>query len=395
MAQVNPLIQFQSKQPTADKFGNALMNIQNIEKTSALREQLPIETRALEAKTATAEAAVPSAEQQFSEQEKVHSASVAEISRQIIPSLKSGNVDVVVQQLQERLEKKRAAGVDTQNTEAAIELAQTNPTELLRRSEIAVDVDERVNKKTGQASAKTEILESGATIQALPSGEVIVKNKQGENVTGDARLDVLEEARAAKIKAQQARADITVSTARRVKDVEKATATADKAFGMVDKLRENIANLEQVTPLIGEGADTGPISQLFPSVKAATVKLEQLQKRLSLDVVGAVTFGALSKGELDLAKAVALPLGLKGDDLIEWTNDTIAAKKKLANYFEGQAIFLGDGKSQSDWLKFKRAELKSAIGDASEVDIRKTMRDNNMTRPEVITELKRRNVSGR
>jgi hypothetical protein len=248
----------------------------------------------------------------------------------------------------------------------------------------------------GLASAKTEILESGATIQALPDGSVEVKDASGNPVTGQARLDVLERNRQQKQTRLKKEADITVSTARRVEQVKNAQETSNKAFGLVDKIRQNITNLQAVTPLIGQGASTGPISSLFPSIKAETIKLENLQKRLGLDVVGATTFGALSKGELDLAKAVALPLGLEGDALIQWVNDAIEAKEKLAAFYEEQAIFLSQGNIQADWLKFKRAELKSTLDQAgaTEQDVRRTMKDNNMTRPEVLQELKRRNANG-
>ena len=244
----------------------------------------------------------------------------------------------------------------------------------------------------GLASAKTKILSSGATIAFLPNAESEVRNASGKLVFGQERLDVIAEDRAEEQARKQADSDRTVDTTRRVEQVKDASETANKAFGMVDSIRQNIDNLKQVVPLVGQGANTGPIASLFPSLKAETIRLEQLQKRLALDVVGAVTFGALSKGELDLAKAVALPLNLEDDELIQWVNDSIAAKEKLAQYFEDQAIFLSQGNTQADFLKKQRAELKSL---GSESDIRQTMKDNNLTRSEVIQELKRRKAGGR
>ena len=244
---------------------------------------------------------------------------------------------------------------------------------------------------TGQFSAKTEILNSGATIQGAPGGEVIVRNPLGQVVEGQERLNVLEEARTQEQAKRQQQADVTVETTRRVEQVKKAEATSGKAFDMVDKIRQNITNLKSVIPLVGQGANTGPITSLFPSFKAQTIKLESLQKRLALDVVGATTFGALSQGELDLAKDVALPIKLSGDALINWVNVRVEAQEKLAGYFEEQANFLSGGGTQDEYLKMKRVELRSL---GSEVDIRKTMKDNDMTRPEVLNELRRRKASG-
>jgi len=280
-----------------------------------------------------------------------------------------------------------------------------NPDELdLALTQIATaaaDGGERLNDALKQsdkqfaASAVSELLEGGGTRKILPDGNEEIRNRFNQIVTGQDAVDVLD--RSAKIIADKEKAtqDLRVETERDLKQVRNAEATSNKAFEAIDKLRLNISNLEQVVPLIGEGANTGPISRLFPSVKAATIKLEQLQKRLSLDVVGSVTFGALSKGELELAKAVAIPFGLEGDDLIQWVNDTISAKRKLMGYLEDQAIFLSNGGTQTEWLQKQTADLEGLLvrANATEEDIAQTMADNGMTRSQVLDELRRRDGS--
>jgi hypothetical protein len=390
----NPLIALQAKVPDVGQaFSNVLTNLGNIEKL----RQAPARQQLLEAQTAQAQADVPT-EQEIRFKSVVNAA--VDLNR--LPT-DADKLTFAKNRRAQLLEagKETGAPVNTEETDLYISKLESGDTvgaqALLDNTINAgrqMGIVGAATGTTGLASAKTEILESGATIQALPTGETVVRDPSGKIAQGEERLDVLKEAQTQVQEKRQREADVTVSTAKRVEQVKKATQTADKAFGMVENLRQNISNLKEVVPLIGQGANTGPIVQMFPSVKAATVKLENLQKRLSLDVVGAVTFGALSKGELDLAKAVAIPLGLEGDELIKWTNDTIAAKEKLANYFEEQAIFLGQGNTQADWLKLKKDELKATIGDATEADIRRTMKDNNMTRPQVIEELKRRRLSG-
>lgn len=249
----------------------------------------------------------------------------------------------------------------------------------------------------GKFSAISSFLEGGGTRKINPdTGDEEIRNRFNKVVTGQEAVDVLE--RSAKIVADKEAAtqDLRVETERDLKQVKNAEATSNKAFEAIDKLRLNISNLEQVVPLIGQGANTGPISRLFPSVKAATIKLEQLQKRLALDVVGSTTFGALSAGELKLAQDVAIPTGLTGDPLIEWVNDTIDAKRKLASYLEDQAIFLSNGGTQTEWLEKKTAELEGLLirSGATEEDIKQTMQDNGMTRSAVLEELRRRFPNG-
>ena len=90
-----------------------------------------------------------------------------------------------------------------------------------------------------------------------------------------------------------------------------------------------------------------------------------------------------------------IPLHLEGDDLIQWTKDKIAAQRKLATYFEDQAIFLSQGNTKADWLKFKRREktnsgrLLKQLG-VGEQDIQDTMNQLGWTRKQVIDELQKR-----
>tara|TARA_R110002096_G_scaffold315227_3_gene509449 strand:+ start:189 stop:1436 length:1248 start_codon:yes stop_codon:yes gene_type:complete len=62
----------------------------------------------------------------------------------------------------------------------------------------------------GLASAKTEILSDGTVVQALPSGEVQVRDPSGNIVTGQARLDALNSSRQASLSKTQAESDIKV-----------------------------------------------------------------------------------------------------------------------------------------------------------------------------------------
>jgi len=104
----------------------------------------------------------------------------------------------------------------------------------------------------------------------------------------------------------------------------------DKGFDNIVKIDKNIRNLGRAITALDDGASTGVIeSRFFPSFRKATLQLEALQKELSLDVIGAVTFGALSQGELDLAMEVALPTNLEPADLRQHLVDKKDAQEKL------------------------------------------------------------------
>ncbi len=159
--------------------------------------------------------------------------------------------------------------------------------------------------------------------------------------------------------------------------------TISTAYEMIDKVDANIRNLQGAVQAIKDDAYTGPIASLFPTFRESTVRLENIQKRLGLDVVGATTFGALSKGELDLSKDVALPTGLKPKALAEWIEVRIAAQSKVRDYLEKQAHFLSKGNTVADWREF----LSTVPEGVTEADIKTTMHKHGLTRHQVLGRL--------
>tara|TARA_R110000823_G_scaffold43306_2_gene112779 strand:- start:2487 stop:3194 length:708 start_codon:yes stop_codon:yes gene_type:complete len=127
------------------------------------------------------------------------------------------------------------------------------------------------------------------------------------------------------------------------------------------KVRVSIRNADDALKVIQkeEGALTGPIISRIPSFRAASIQLDNIQKRMGLDIVGATTFGALSKGELDLALGVALPTMLNEPDLIIFLEDKKRAQQKLILELERAAIYLGTpGNSMSGFIKLLADERK-------------------------------------
>jgi hypothetical protein len=165
------------------------------------------------------------------------------------------------------------------------------------------------------------------------------------------------------------------------------------AFKKLVPIKKNIKNLNEGIRLIDEGAQTGVIAKRFPSIKTASLELENLQGRLGLDVIADVTFGALSESELAFAKDTALPIGLEGEPLKAWLTRKRDAQIILAETLEEAALFLGEpGNSVPDYIRFKRGQAQTQVTQQlpqgiTEEDIIETMRANNMTRQQVMERL--------
>lgn len=216
---------------------------------------------------------------------------------------------------------------------------------------------------TGQSVQSSVSVGNGRIfVHTMKNGETrVIDTATNTQLTGEVAAQAIEAAEAA---AAQARGDITAAElaakaglSGEVKAAETSGANAQnlslEAFKSLNKVRTNILNLGEVNRLIDEGANTGRIAELFPDWNAATVELRNMQNQLGLDVVGSVTFGALSKDELALALSTGLPTNLDQPKLKAWVSRKINAQEKLADYFEKQAKFLSDPKNNlNDWLKF-------------------------------------------
>jgi hypothetical protein len=135
---------------------------------------------------------------------------------------------------------------------------------------------------------------------------------------------------------------------------------AAESFKTLGSVRKNIANMDEGIRLLDEGAKTGVIESRLPSVRAASVKLDNLRNRLGLDIIGATTFGNLSEGELEFALSSALPTGLDEPELLKWMQDKRDAQHKVAANLEEAALFLGTpGKTMADFIKMKKEEREA------------------------------------
>lgn len=188
----------------------------------------------------------------------------------------------------------------------------------------------------------SDILPDGTTIQVMADGATRVTDPQGNELTGQARADAIRSGQEFGVDIQQRR-----SQARGVGAM--TSKKADALYTQLDKMRANNDNLSELIAEVRGGARTGPLINRLPTLTAATQRLENVKNRLGLDVVGSVTFGALSEKELELARQTAVP-DLPPDELVRWAEDKIAANEKLANYLSEQAAFLEQpGNTRSMW----------------------------------------------
>ena len=135
---------------------------------------------------------------------------------------------------------------------------------------------------------------------------------------------------------------------------------AKDAYVSIGKANAAIGNIDSAIKAIDDGANTGPVDNWFPSFKRATIELQNAGNRMGLDVIGAVTFGALSAGEMKLAMSTALPMDMQPKELKTWLRTRKRAQHKLraemmkvAQHFESNGSisdYLEDMKVRGDYV---------------------------------------------
>jgi hypothetical protein len=198
-------------------------------------------------------------------------------------------------------------------------------------------------KNDGVQSSK--ITPDGTSIIVTRSGNTRVIGADGVELTGQARVDAVRGSEVFGAGMQGLR-----SGSRKAGEI--GQVEAQKAFVTLGKIATNISNLDSAVAALDAGATTGVIASKFPNWKASTIELQNIQRNLGLDIIGSVTFGALSEGELSLALETALPLNMNEKQLKDWLIRKKDAQVKLSKYITEQARFLSvPGQTIGQWLQ--------------------------------------------
>ena len=186
--------------------------------------------------------------------------------------------------------------------------------------------------------------QSGVLVK-MKDGSVVVKTSGGQELTGDAAMEFVRKSQSNYAELQkgiyQSRETGTLTAqADLIGDVEFQKKNAILRSDMIklsgesmSKIKQNLANYQIALDALdaGEGgiAISGRISQFIPDITAAAQSLRTAKSKLGLDIIGSVTFGALSEGELKLAMDTGLPDdNLAPDELRKWITDRMDAQRK-------------------------------------------------------------------
>lgn len=363
---LNPNILLSQRAPDVGKtFSSILNNIQGIDNIKENRKNAPIKNELLQAQTSEAQASAEETRQTN------RITSISKGALELMPVIDGGNVDQVRSALYARSRQLEADGLPANDTQEAIDmLDQEGGLEQLKGiTQNAIDVGrqfgvlEAPNK--GQTSSQRDFLEfqrlsaiaeeSGSPEDAAAANQFGQKANISRMTPQELSTLAVDEER---LKAE-AKAGVEFKTAGKIEGIKAASkaaiARSEKAFDSIEKIKTNVNNIDEAITLIDQGANTGTVYSKLPSVRSASIALDNLQGRLGLDVLSTTTFGALSENELAFALNTALPKNLSPPDLREWLIKKKDTQLKLSGYLGRVATFLGTpGNTVKDFIEIEK-----------------------------------------
>ena len=241
----------------------------------------------------------------------------------------------------------------------------------------------------GLASAKTEILSDGSTVQVLPNSTTQVTDPQGNVVTGQERLDVLARSQEFNLDQLGAKSEIAVREAR---GKAEATQRASRVSQITTELstrnrnasRESI-KLNQALNLAGtaeqglSGSAKLKLAKLFPSIDVTNeAMLAQSLKGLALDQLQNFK-GPTTDFEFGVTEDIAGKLGdsrsaniarIKSLNRASWFN-----KREFTQFQQ----HVKEGKSPDTFGFNFNEQIKTKRGSFSLQDIQDTAVENNLS----------------
>ena len=263
-------------------FQNILQNVKGIDAVQQQRQQAPFQNRMLEAQTVEAE-------------QTNNIRSLALFGAELQGDIQAGNLQGLRDKTQARISSFEQQGRDTtQSREFQAMLNDPNTddvTKIANANQASQDLNRiavqqgilKAPPSGGLASAKTEILDDGTIIQALPDGSSQVLNPAGTPVTGQDRTDALNKSREFRVAQKREEAQV-VQTVSRTSAIKKEFSQRRRDSAR-EAIRINQALKVAATATQGTaGAAKLKLAKLFPSIDVTNeALLDQTLQQLTID----------------------------------------------------------------------------------------------------------------
>lgn len=134
---------------------------------------------------------------------------------------------------------------------------------------------------------------------------------------------------------------------------KQANKLSEDLYGKINTINSGLQTFQQGIDAIDKGANTGVIQNLMPSLKASTIELDNVKRRLGADVLTSGIFGIASERDVKTAFDMAAP-PLAPQELKKWLVDRQQSQAKVRDIYEKAIDYLAEGNTIADLQKLQR-----------------------------------------
>lgn len=287
---------------------------------------------------------------------------------QIGTALKGGSVDTALELADEYADAAEnsgdpAAAATARSIAEAIRMDPNAGLSAIGMAITATDPDNASKLFSPARVQSSQIVEGRVAVQQMSDGTVrVVDTATNRQLTGQEAADAIRMAEEEGAAAQGLRSaereggtlEARIAQGEQAKAAEglggMRSAILTDAGDTISGVNSSLRNYDRAIAAIDEGASAGIIYNRLPALSKDTAELRNALDSLGLDVIGSVTFGALSEGELRLAMETAAPRNLGPEELRDWLVERREAQRKVRESLLEMQAFLADPENTlQDW----------------------------------------------
>lgn len=232
--------------------------------------------------------------------------------------------------------------------------ARTVYTQYMR--DAAVDKDPNVQ-------SRTMLPDNSGSVVTMRDGTQFVLTAGGQKLTGADADAFVQKAQSSYVQQQQdiygarrsgtlgADIDLGGAAAAATEEGKQRPKMVKDFMEQASLVKSNIVNMTDAIKAIDRGAKSGIVYNMLPNITGASASLKNAMDRMGLDVIGSVTFGALSEGEMRLAMETAVPRNLGRQELRAWLVEKQQAQQKALEALNNAALWFASGGTLEGYLK--------------------------------------------
>ena len=150
---------------------------------------------------------------------------------------------------------------------------------------------------------------------------------------------------------------VATAETRAKENAKNSSEAAKEAYDNLSLAREKIGVYDEAIAALDSNAGTGAVQKYLPSIRAASIRLDNARKRLGLNNLASFK-GSTTEKELDISLDTAIPDNMDEPELKKWLLEQKQRQETQADILQEAVGFLETG-TLGEWLEQREKKSES------------------------------------